>query len=112
MNPEMAYFIRPCSLPQKPALAPCKTQETHRELSPQAFDIARFLGDDQHRGGSENEFSPCAQGAAGNFRGDDWAARRLLTRMSEPRSSSKSSASFSRITPPNCSVSTMVTARR
>jgi hypothetical protein len=40
-------------------------------LSSQAFDIARFLGDDRHRGGSENEFSPCSQGAAGNFRGDE-----------------------------------------
>src|SRR5438445_3262711 len=40
MNPEMAYFIRPCSLPQNPAFPPCKG----RELASQAFDIARFLG--------------------------------------------------------------------
>src|SRR3984893_11683864 len=82
MNPEMAYFIRPCSLPQNPAFAPCKTRETHRELSPQAFDIACFLGNDQHRGGRENEFSPCSQGAVGNFHGTSRAARRLL---SEPQ---------------------------
>src|SRR6266446_9380978 len=85
MNPEMAYFIRPCSLPQKPALAPCKTREAHRELSPQAFDIARFLGDDQHRGGSENEFSPCSQGAAGNLRGDELGGAAVIDVVS-PRS--------------------------
>jgi hypothetical protein len=85
MNPEMAYFIRPCSLPQNPAFAPCKTRETHRELSPQAFDIARFLGDDQHRGGSENEFSPWSQGAAGNFRGDELGGAAVIDVVS-PRS--------------------------
>jgi hypothetical protein len=41
------------------------------------------------------------------------AARlRLLTRVSEPLSSSKSSASFTSITPPSCSASTIVTVRR
>ena len=28
MNPEMAYVIRPCSLPQNPAFSPCKGRET------------------------------------------------------------------------------------
>src|SRR3984893_16968690 len=79
MNPEMAYFIRPSSIPQHPAFAPCKTRETHRELSPQTFDIARFLGEEQHRGGRGIEFSPCSQGAAGNFHGTSPAARRLPT---------------------------------
>jgi hypothetical protein len=40
------------------------------------------------------------------------ARRRLLTRVCELRSSSNSSASFSSITPPSCSASTIVTARR
>src|SRR5713101_5807856 len=39
MNPEMAHFIRPCSLPQNPAFPPCKG----REFSSQAFDITGFL---------------------------------------------------------------------
>ena len=68
MNPEMAYVIRPCSLPQNPAFPPCKGGEKRRELGSQAFDIMRFLGADRHRGGSETEISPCSQGAAGNFR--------------------------------------------
>jgi hypothetical protein len=45
-------------------------------------------------------------------RGRQAARRRLLTRVSLPRSSSNSSASFSSITPPSCSASTIVTARR
>ena len=63
MNPEMAYFIRPCSLPQDPAFPALQGRETRREWDSQAFDIARFLGDDRHRGGSTTEFSPCSQGA-------------------------------------------------
>jgi hypothetical protein len=55
---------RPCSLPQSPALAPCKGRETRCELGSQAVDIARLLGDGRHRGATESEFSPCCQGAA------------------------------------------------
>ena len=43
---------------------------------------------------------------------DDQAARRLLTRVFEDFSSSNNSARRSSITPPNCSASTIVTARR
>jgi hypothetical protein len=40
------------------------------------------------------------------------AARRLRTRVFAPPSSSKSSASFSSMTPPKCSASTIGTAQR
>src|ERR1700756_5197278 len=62
MNPEMAYFIRPCSVPQNLAFPPCKMRESRRELGCQAFDMAYFLGFERHRGWSETEFSPCSQG--------------------------------------------------
>jgi hypothetical protein len=54
-------------------------------LRPQAFDIARFLDGDQHRGGSENEFSPCSQGAVGDFRGDELGGAAVIDAVS-PRS--------------------------
>src|ERR1700730_2541583 len=71
MNPEMAYCIPPCSLPQHRAFFPCKTRETRGGLGSQAFDVMRLFGDGRHAGGSETEFPPCSQGAAGNFRRSD-----------------------------------------
>jgi hypothetical protein len=55
MNPEMAYFIRPCSLPQNPAFFPCKGSEPRRKLGSQTFDIAHVFGDDRHRGVGKTE---------------------------------------------------------
>ena len=75
MNPEMAYFIRPCSLPQNPAFFPCKGSVPRRKLGSQAFDITHVFGDDRHGGGGKTEFSPCSQGATGNCRGDELGAR-------------------------------------
>jgi len=68
MNPEMAYLSVPCSLPQTLLSLPCKERKLRREWGSQAFDIARFLGDKRIAEGVEAEFSPCSQGAAGNFR--------------------------------------------
>ena len=81
MNPEMAYFIRPCSLPQNPAFSPAKGASRAANLGSQAFDIVHVFSDDRHRGGGKTEFSPCFQGAAGNCRGDELGGAQPLRNL-------------------------------
>ena len=67
MNPEMAYFIRPCSLPQSPAFPPCKGRESRREFGSQAFDMARFSVTSASGEGSNPNFLPALRVRPGMF---------------------------------------------
>ena len=114
-SPAKALFRREIPLPKRPA------------LDLYVIDRASFIGFETHRFALRMRIFPESRGNSRArritllrsqspglppCRTADYATRRLRTRVFETPSSSNSSASFSSMTPPSCSASTIVTARR
>ena len=91
-------------------LAQIATNEPHRLIAA-SIGLAQPAEDDAYGYLSELHANGMNDKAAGDF-SEDMAAAMLALLATALGSSSNSSASFSVMAPPNCSTSTMVTARR